>query len=162
MSSLVVFVAKYFFAISVVVVALYWLKASRPVKFDLAWQLIVGGFVAVLLAVIGGHLFYDTRPFVSHHLKPLIAHAPDNGFPSDHTLLTAFLGFSILRYSRRVGLILLAIAVMVGAARVAAHIHSPIDIIGSFVIGAIAVFVAQVVVAKGLKSWMASRRGIRD
>ena len=154
MNSLIVFVAKYFFVISVVTVALYWIKAKRQVKIDLGWQLVLGGVLAVLLAMLGGHLYYDPRPFVSHHMKPLIPHAPDNGFPSDHTLLTSFLGFVMLKYSRGLGLFLLVVAVLVGAARVAAHIHSPIDIVGSFVFAAIAVFVTQVLVGR----WREGRR----
>lgn len=154
MNSLIVFVAKYFFAISVVTVALYWIKAKRQVKLDLGWQLVLGGILAVLLAKLGAHLYYDPRPFVSHHTKPLIPHAPDNGFPSDHALLTSFLGFVMLKYSRGLGLFLLLIAVLVGAARVAAHIHSPIDIVGSFVFAALAVFVTQVLVGR----WREGRR----
>ena len=80
-------------------VAVYWLRATRPVKFTLAWQLVVGGLIALGLARLGGHFYYDTRPFVRDHVKPLFAHAPDNGFPSDHALLTSFLAFSFWRSS---------------------------------------------------------------
>jgi undecaprenyl-diphosphatase len=107
--------------------------------------LIAGGVLAVVLAVIAGHLYYDPRPFVTHHLVPLIAHAADNGFPSDHALLTAFLAFTMLLYSKRTGVFLLVIALLVSWARVAAHIHNPRDIVGSFVIAAVAVIVVQVI-----------------
>jgi undecaprenyl-diphosphatase len=80
---------------------------------------------------------------VTHHLVPLIPHAPDNGFPSDHALLTAFLGFTILIYSRALGAVLLVIALLVGAARVAAHIHNPQDIVASFVIAAFSVALTE-------------------
>lgn len=152
MNSLIIFVAKYFVVISVVVVGVYWLRAKTKTKIDLGWQLVVGGVLALVLAVIASHLFYDTRPFVSHHLVPLIGHAPDNGFPSDHVLITAFLGFTMYVYSRRIGIFLLLIALLVGAARVAAHIHNPIDIVGSFVIAALAVVVVQ---------WIATLRSPR-
>jgi undecaprenyl-diphosphatase len=151
-NSLIIFVAKYFVVISVVVVGVYWLRATTKTKIDLGWQLVLGGVLALVLAMIASHLFYDTRPFVSHHLVPLIAHAPDNGFPSDHALITAFLGFTMYVYSRRIGIVLLVIALLVGAARVAAHIHNPIDIVGSFVIAALAVVVVQ---------WIATLRSPR-
>lgn len=146
MNHLIVFVAKYFLFISVLAVAIYWLKLQQHKKLVLAVQLVVGGVIALLLAKIGAHFYYDTRPFVSHHIKPLFAHGADNGFPSDHALLTSFLGFTMLFYSRRLGIFLLAVAVAVGAARVAAHIHSPIDIVGSFVFAAIGVGAARFVV----------------
>jgi membrane-associated phospholipid phosphatase len=44
--------------------------------------------------------------------------------------------------------------VLVGAARVAAHIHRPIDSVGSFVFAGIAVFVTQVLRGK----WRKGRR----
>jgi undecaprenyl-diphosphatase len=143
--SIIRFVGRYFFLISVVVVALYWFRAKVSVKISLAWHLIAGGVLAVVLAVIAGHLYYDPRPFVTHHLVPLIAHAADNGFPSDHALLTAFLAFTMLLYSKRTGVFLLVIALLVSWARVAAHIHNPRDIVGSFVIAAVAVIVVQVI-----------------
>ncbi|MBW4078688.1 MAG: phosphatase PAP2 family protein [Acidobacteria bacterium] len=133
MDSLIVFVAKYFLYISIVIVGVYWLRASTNDKFSLAWKLVGGGLLALAMARVGAHFYYDTRPFVAHHIKPLFPHAADNGFPSDHALLTSFLGFSMIAYSRRVAAALLVNAVLVGWARVAAHVHSPIDIIGSFV-----------------------------
>jgi undecaprenyl-diphosphatase len=143
--SIIRFVGRYFFLISVVVVALYWLRAKVSVKISLAWHLVAGGVLAVVLAVIAGHLYYDPRPFVTHHLVPLIAHAPDNGFPSDHALLTAFLAFTMLLYSKRTAVFLLVIALLVSWARVAAHLHNPRDIVGSYVIAAVAVIVVQVI-----------------
>ena len=145
MHSLIKFIGEYFFLISVAVVGLYWLRAKVSVKISLTWQLVAGGVLAVALALIAGHLYYDPRPFVTHHLTPIIPHAADNGFPSDHALFTSFLGFTMLLYSRRTGIFLLIIAVLVSWARVAAHIHNPRDIVGSFVIAAVAVLVVRVV-----------------
>lgn len=153
MDSLIVFVAKYFLYISIIIVGVYWLRASTNDKFSLAWKLIGGGVLALAMARVGGHFYYDTRPFVAHHIKPLFAHAADNGFPSDHALLTSFLGFSMIPYSRRVATALLINAVLVGWARVAAHVHSPIDIIGSFVFAgvsaAIIVWIDRIVSKRG-------------
>ncbi len=143
MDSIIVFVAKYFLYLSLIVTVWFWWRCERTTKIELLVRLVVGGLLALALATVAGHLYYDTRPFVSEHIKPLFAHARDNGFPSDHALLTSFLGFSVLAYSKKVGAFLLAIAVAVGAARVAAHVHAPVDIVGSFVFSAVAVLVVQ-------------------
>lgn len=157
MNSLIVFVAKYFLYISVLIVGVYWLRASTKDKFSLAWKLVAGGILALAMARVSAHFYYDTRPFVAEHIKPLFAHAPDNGFPSDHALLTSFLGFSLLAYSRRVATVLLLNAVLVGAARVAAHVHSPIDIIGSFVFAGLSaviiVLLDRIVARRSASSW---------
>jgi undecaprenyl-diphosphatase len=143
MHSLIAFVGNYFVFINVAIVALYWIRARIAKKLSLMYQIVVGGIVAFVLSLVASHLYYDTRPFVYQHIVPLIAHSADNGFPSDHALLGAFLGFTMLLYSKRVGLFLLVIAALVGWARVAAHIHNPRDIVGSFVIAAIAVTVTR-------------------
>jgi len=138
-------VGEYFFLISLIVVAWYFLWARRRTQWSLLWQILAGGVVAVLLADLAGHLYYDPRPFVSGHLAPLIAHAADNGFPSDHALLCSFLGFTMLLYSRRAGVFLLAVAVLVGWARVAARIHHPQDVVASFALAALSVAIAHLV-----------------
>jgi undecaprenyl-diphosphatase len=144
MHSLIKFVGQYFVLLSVVLVALYWLRAKTSVKISLTWQLVAGGVLALVLSAVASSLFYDTRPFVTHHLTPIIAHAADNGFPSDHALFTSFLAFTMLLYSKRTAIILFVIALLVSWARVAAHIHNPIDIVGSFVIAGVAVLVVRV------------------
>jgi undecaprenyl-diphosphatase len=142
-------VGDYFFLISVVLVALYWLRAGRKVKISLAWQLVAGGALALALDEWAGHLYYDPRPFVTHHLVPIIPHAADNGFPSDHALLTAFLALTMFLYSRRLAVVLAVNALLVSWARVAAHIHNPRDIIGGFVIAAVAVAISYAVARLG-------------
>lgn len=143
MNSLIVFVAKYFLFLSLLLVALYWLKAATSRKIEMGFRLVVGGLIALGLAKVGAQLYYSTRPFVISHVTPLFAHAADNGFPSDHALLASFLGFTLLGYSRNLGVALLINAVLIGAARVAAHVHHPLDILGSFVFSAVAVMVTS-------------------
>lgn len=143
MHSVIRVVGQYFFLISVAIVALYWLRSRRDVKVSLGWRLVAGGAVALALDDVAGRLYYDPRPFVTHQLVPIIPHAADNGFPSDHALLTAFLAFTMLLYSRRLALVLFLNALLVSWARVAAHIHNPRDIVGGFVLAAIAVAIVD-------------------
>jgi undecaprenyl-diphosphatase len=152
MHLLIAFVGRYFIIVSALVAVVFWLRLGRKDKIALGWRVIVGGVLAEGLAQIAGHLYYDTRPFVTEHVVPLIAHAPDNGFPSDHALLASFLGFVVLAYSRGVGLVLLLLAVLIGWARVAAHIHHPIDVVGSFVLAAVSVAIVQVG-AREIQRW---------
>ena len=145
MNSLIVFVAKYFLYLSVLLVAIYWIRSTTSTKIEMGFRLVVGGLIALALARASAQLYYSTRPFVSDHVTPLFAHAPDNGFPSDHALLASFLGFTVLGYSRRAGVILLINAVLIGAARVGAHVHHPIDILGSFVFSGLAVLATAMI-----------------
>jgi undecaprenyl-diphosphatase len=135
MDSVVIFCAKYLFVLIPVLALTAWLQAGKQLKK----QMLIAAVSAIILAAIvdklAGKLYYDPRPFVSQNIKPLIAHAADNGFPSEHTLFSTTLAILLYIYRPRLGLAGLVIAAVVGTARVAAHVHSPIDIIGGAAIG---------------------------
>jgi undecaprenyl-diphosphatase len=135
MDSIIIFGAKYLVVLIVVALGITWLRVSRQAKTQLFIAVILAGAVAVILDKIAGKLYYDPRPFVSHHIKPLVAHAADNGFPSEHTLFGITLGTVIYYFSKKLGTIAIAIALIVGISRIAAHVHSPIDIVGATLIG---------------------------
>ena len=131
---LIILVAKYFFVVSILIAILSFFLADRKRKKDLFILALFTLPVALLIAKISGHFINDPRPFVVDHIKPLIAHAADNGFPSDHTLLTMTLAAIVFAYNKKFGIILFIIALLVGTARVLAHIHHPLDIFGATVI----------------------------
>ena len=138
MDTLIVYTAKYAFVVSLLIAAYAWLRLPGRQKTELlAWG-VLGGALAYVLIKVAGALFYDTRPFVADHTAPLFAHPPDNGFPSDHTALTMFIALCVLRYSRRWGIVLIVISLLIGASRVAAGVHRPIDILAAVAIAAIA------------------------
>jgi undecaprenyl-diphosphatase len=140
MDSLIIFCAKYLIAVIPLLALAAWLQAGKKLKKQMLLAAVAAVILAVILDKIAGKLYYDPRPFVSNHLKPLVAHAADNGFPSEHALFGTALATLIYIYRPRVGTVALAAALVVGIARVAAHIHSPIDIITGFVIGIAAGF----------------------
>lgn len=137
MDSLIILIAKYLYIVIGVIAIGYWLMLPKKLKIQVAVFGVIAAIITYALVKIGGAVFYDPRPFVSSHIAPLVPHAADNGFPSDHTALTAAIAVAVYSASRKLGLGLLALAVIVGVARVLAHIHSPIDIIGSLVFAAI-------------------------
>ncbi|HJP81496.1 MAG TPA: phosphatase PAP2 family protein [Candidatus Saccharimonadales bacterium] len=128
------------------------LSIEYVVSFILACLL---GFLGIKLA---SSLFYDPRPFVSTGIAPLFAHAADNGFPSDHTTFSIIMAAVTLFYSRRIGMVMMVIAGMIGSARVFAHVHSWVDIIGGIVVGII-VSVIAVLFGRYLTQLAFSRRG---
>ncbi len=137
---MIVFGAKYLIVLIPLLALAAWLQAGNRLKKQMLLAAVAAVILAVILDKIAGKLYYDPRPFVSHHLKPLVAHTADNGFPSEHTLFGTTLAVLIYIYRSRIGTVALATALVVGIARVAAHIHSPIDIIGGVAIGIAAGF----------------------
>ena len=138
MNGLIVVVAQYFAWVSVAITGLVWLRLPRYRRWSLAVAGLSGGLAGLGLIALAGALYYDPRPFVAQHIHPLFAHAADNGFPSDHAALTMFLAACVLFCSRPWGIVLAINAMLVGTARVLAHVHSPLDITTGFAIGVVA------------------------
>ena len=78
------------------------------------------------------------RPFVTDpagvHL--FVRHAADPGFPSDHATPAFTIATAVFLHDRRWGGVLLALAAVLAAGRVALGLHYPTDVIGGAALGA--------------------------
>ena len=116
----------------------------RRVTLSLAavGRLVVLGVLAYLLSKVLTHVIIDPRPYVVAHTHPLIPVAHDNGFPSDHTLLAAFLATSLWWINRRLVLAFAVGALFVLLGRLGIGAHHTMDVLGSVVIAAVAALIA--------------------
>jgi len=134
---------------------LIWLVASTP--NDGRREAIVAGVVSALVAMAVGlvleRILNRPRPFVELGFEPLFPHAADSSFPSDHTLVGVALIGPMLWQSSKLGIWLLAWALIVGFARVAAGVHYPTDIVGSTLL-ALALAGAVWVATRPVRSWL--------
>ncbi|MBU6142186.1 phosphatase PAP2 family protein [Patescibacteria group bacterium] len=131
--------AKYLFIVPILILGGYGLSRPRSEWKEMAFFAVPALILTYLLGKISGQFYFDPRPFVTDHFIPLIAHAADNGFPSDHTLLAAGLAAVGLYWNKRMGILLWVLAALIAVARVYVGVHHPIDVIGSAVIALIAV-----------------------
>jgi len=142
-NSVIVAVAQYLLFFILAAAAAIWLYLSRQDKVGLAVQAIASLVIAVVLIKVAAGLHEDPRPFVvDPSIRPLFAHPADNGFPSDHTALAATVALLVMIYRRWLGALLLVAAIVVGAARMAAHVHHGQDIVAGLLIAALAVGIA--------------------
>ncbi len=153
---LIVFSAAYLYLVIVALAGLAFALANRQDKINLAYLALVALPLAYLIAKLSGLVISSPRPFLLDHIPPMVPATPDNGFPSDHTLLSMTVALLIFAVNRKFGALLIALAAAVGAGRVLAHAHHPIDVIGSTVIALIAVLIAGVVAPRLQALW--SRR----
>ncbi len=110
-----------------------------------AGRIVVLGVVAFLMAKVLGHVIIDPRPYLLTHTQPLIPTAHDNGFPSDHTLLAAFLMASLWWIDRRVVPAFAVAALLVAVGRLGIDAHHTLDVVGSMAITIVAALVAGAV-----------------
>lgn len=148
MHEIVIIIAKYFIVLAALVALYVWLKLERDQKKTFILEGLVGGLLALALAFIGSRLYHNPRPFVVGHFTPYFSHGNDNGFPSDHMLLTSVLAFLCLKYSKTWGWVLVILAILIGSSRVIAGVHHSIDIIGSAIFAAIGVAVARFAISR--------------
>src|SRR3989338_4643251 len=137
MDNLIIFLAKYLIFIMVLILLVVWLRSNRKIRWQFAAVVILSGIIALSLSWLASKFYYHPRPFVVENIKPLVAQEADNSFPSNHMLLATNLALTIYFYNRRIGIVMLVLALLVGLGRIGAHVHSPIDIIGSLILSAI-------------------------
>jgi len=141
MDTIIIFTAKYFLYISATIAVVFFLRQPRQKQREILVFAVVVFPLSYLIAKTASFFYFDPRPFVAGNFTPLIPHAPDNGFPSDHTLLAAAISAVIFRFNKKLGIFLFFLAFLVGAARVLAGIHHIVDIAGSvFVVLAVYIF----------------------
>ena len=134
MDNLAIFGAKYLYLFVILVALIYFLRQPRNKQKEIFIFTIISLPVIYLVAILIGALYFDPRPFVVGHVAPLIPHAPDNGFPSDHTLISAAFAAVIYPYNKKISWLLWILTLTVGLSRVYVKVHHPIDVIGSMVI----------------------------
>jgi undecaprenyl-diphosphatase len=140
MSQVIVFTASYLF----ITLPLLWVVSLVLQKDNK--KLLAQGFVAAVIATptaialvwIASRIMYSSRPFVVNNFTPLIPHAANNGFPSDHTTLCMFFASLVFYNNKKLGIVGFILTLLVGLSRVAAGVHSITDIIGGLVIGFVA------------------------
>ncbi len=101
---------------------------------------------------VGALLYIHARPFVVYHTLPLLAHSADNAFPSDHAAAAGLAVAFLWTRPRAFALVALGFALLVGAARIAAQLHWPVDIIAGYafgIAGAVAGFAVAGALAAG-------------
>lgn len=106
---------------------------------------------AFLLGLAAAAAHPEPRPFQTHPVHVLVAHAGGKSFPSDHSTAAFAVAFATVAFlSRRWGMVLIAGAILVGFARVYAGIHYPGDVVASAVVAALGIAAVAAVARRRL------------
>lgn len=128
-----ILIAQYLYFLVLLVAAIFFIVQPLAVKKSMVVCGAIVAPVAYAISRISSFFYYDPRPFVVGHFTPLIAHAADNGFPSDHVLLTGAVAMIVWFYNKKWSAALWALALLIGWARVYVGVHHATDIVGSIV-----------------------------
>ena len=110
-------------------------------------------FITWVVIYVIKHFFPTIRPFLLNEEEIRVILAPKDGsFPSQHTATAFALGTTIFLHDKKIGWIYTISAFVIGAARVMANVHYPIDILGGALLGTlIAMLVERTHLFKMLK-----------
>ena len=133
--------------------ALVWLTLGERERVAMLVALVFSVVVAAGLLLASAVEWYDPRPFVVDGTIPLFPHAPDNGFPSDHTIAATLVAGVVMGFRLRTGLALLFASIVLGAARVAARVHHVPDIAAGVLIGLAAATVGVFLAHAAFGTW---------
>lgn len=111
-----------------------------------AGAVILAAAIAGLAISVLSSAVHEDRPFLHDaDTVQLVAHAADNGFPSDHATVAAVVAVVAAAAWRRWAPLFLALALLVGFSRVAVGVHYPGDVLAGWAIGAAAALAAWIV-----------------
>jgi undecaprenyl-diphosphatase len=117
--------------------------------------------LALLIAQVVSRLVDRPRPFVSDPgaIHVFGHHAADPGFPSDHATAAFAIGVSLLLRNRAWGAVVLVLATVLAAGRVAMGIHYPSDVAGGALLGTVVALGLHRSRARTLINRLADRAG---
>ena len=113
------------------------LIANRPSRWLARLPFgIMAGLTALLVGKLMSLLYQPAvaRPFIELGVTPGAAYIDNPGFPSDHALLAGVvvLAVAFLTPYKKLAFVIALLTILMGAARVLALVHTPLDVIGGF------------------------------
>jgi undecaprenyl-diphosphatase len=127
-------------------------RSTKMNRRSLLLRAVATAILATTLLHIVAGTYFEQRPFVRLHTVPLIPHAANNSFPSDYVMIAACAAFLLYSYSVPVAVLATIAALVVGWARIATLLESPLDVIVSFALASVTVFIAHVLIRRKPKT----------
>lgn len=138
LDSIMLFSSKrlpYILFATVIVVYLIGIISKNKKARGIAVDTIVFTGINLILAVIVGHFFYASRPFVNDpNAKLLYLHKPDSSFPSGHSVGSMSIALGLNRYNKALGTICVILSILMGISRLYVGHHYPQHVVASFLI----------------------------
>lgn len=140
---IITFAASYLIWFMFAGLAVLWLIDGKIKKEQVAHALIAS-FLAWLITEFIKQIFHTPRPFMVDGFHPLTVTTPtDPAFPSSHSALAFALAFTVWLHDKKVGIIFITLAILVGVARILADVHYPVDIVGGAIVGLAVAFLME-------------------
>lgn len=141
-----IFAAKYLiFAMAAAVIGLFVFKRNRIYKIMTFGAFVAAGWAWVINNLIG-LIYFRPRPFIDHEVFKLISKSGlEKSFPSDHAAISFAIAFVIFFYNKKLGIVFLILALLVGVGRIFVGVHYPLDILAGGTVGFLSALIAKII-----------------
>lgn len=116
-------------------------KVPKGTRIEVYCRVLMAGLTAYVLAKLVGSIYQPVgeRPFEILGVSAGASYLNNPGFPSDHSLFVWAITFAVWfeTTARRLAWILVILSILVCVGRVLALVHTPLDVLGGFVIALI-------------------------
>lgn len=117
-----------------------WIVDGR-IKREQALHALISATLAWIAGGLVKDLFPILRPFKINGFPPLTFTIPsDASFPSIHAAVAFSLAITIWMHNKKIGVLYLVAAFLVGVSRVVGNVHFPVDILAGAILGSIIAF----------------------
>ncbi len=98
--------------------------------------IIFSAFSAIAISEALKYFYMSPRPFeIFTNVNLLFRHGGGDSFPSGHATFFAALAAAVYFYHKRLGIIYIVGALLIGLGRIMAGIHFPVDILAGYILG---------------------------
>lgn len=132
------------FPLSFLVLVWYWRnKSKKTLVLKMVFAALVAAFCVWVVDQLLGFVWMRQRPFVHFETVTFytVNYITSKSFPSDHTAVSFALATSIFLWGfRRMGILALIAALVIGLARITLGLHFPSDVLVGCVLGVASAF----------------------
>lgn len=116
-------------------------QVQKNKRFEIYCRVLMAGLTAYLIAKLVGSVYQPAseRPFELVGEVAKASYLNNPGFPSDHSLFVWAITFAVWfeTRARKLAVVLVTLSLLVCIGRVLALVHTPLDVIGGFIIALI-------------------------
>lgn len=113
---------------------LLWLWFSKRENTENKRRMVLLAAATVLIALginqIIGTFYFHERPFAAHAVTLLVHRSTDPSFPSDHSTGAFALALAMLWQNRKLGRVMIGMAILMAFSRVFVGVHYTFDVLG--------------------------------
>ncbi|MFC1622510.1 phosphatase PAP2 family protein [Patescibacteria group bacterium] len=127
-----------------------WLNEDKK-KWQIFWNIILAVSSSYLISQLLSLIKFRIRPFLNSAIKQLINPLSEKSFPSDHTTVVFATSLAVYFYNKKLGILLLALSLLIGFARIYTGVHYPLDVLGGIILGCLSAFIFYLILNKKKK-----------